>query len=99
MREIRQRFDSENQVKFRSVQQETLPYLGACINETLRMAPPQTNPGLQLVPEGGATICGEQIHKGCAVSASAFTMTHLRHTFARPTESRPERWLPPSDVG
>ncbi|KAF7194933.1 Cytochrome P450 monooxygenase [Pseudocercospora fuligena] len=97
-KEIRGRFGSTESIDFTGVQPTNLPYLDACIRESLRCLPPQTNPSLRVVPPGGATICGESVHAGCTVSVSSFAMTHLDRNFTRPIEFRPERWVARDDV-
>ena len=55
--EIRGAFNSDAEIDFHAV--TTLPYLQACINETLRAYPPTPSGLPQTVPAGGETICGQ----------------------------------------
>jgi cytochrome P450 len=55
--EIRSTFSSEADISFASL--APLPYLGAVIEEGLRMNPPFSSSSQHLVPTGGDTVCGE----------------------------------------
>lgn len=80
-----------SQLSFRTAQ--SLPYLNAVIDETLRLFP-QTGFGLpRVVPLGGATICGYHFPAGATVSMNAWAMHYDAANFPEPNKFRPERWL------
>ena len=54
--EVRQAFQSENDIDLESVNE--LEYLGACIQEALRLYPPSPTVSKRVVPEGGGRVCG-----------------------------------------
>lgn len=70
-----------------------LPYLRACIDESLRRSPP-TSFGLpRRTPPEGAPIMGDYIPGETSVSISAYVAHHDPKVFPEPEEYRPERWL------
>ena len=78
-------------LSFRTAQ--SLPYLNAIIDETLRLFP-QTGFGLpRVVPLGGATICGYHFPSGCTVSMNAWAMHYNNAFFPEAEKFKPERWL------
>ena len=60
--EIRSSFPSEDSIKVNSINK--LPYLTACINESLRMGPPVVIGLPRIIPKGGAMICGRLVPEG-----------------------------------
>ena len=60
--EVRTIFSSESDITFSSVQR--LPYMLACLNETLRMYPPVPSGLPRCVPTGGAVIAEHVIPEG-----------------------------------
>jgi benzoate 4-monooxygenase len=60
-----------------------LPYLNAIISETLRYRPTSSFGLPRLVPEGGATICGEFFKGGTVLSVpsciSSFYIINVRY--------------------
>ncbi|CAK1368306.1 Pisatin demethylase [Cercospora beticola] len=78
-------------LSFRTAQ--SLPYLNAIIDETLRLFP-QTGFGLpRVVPQGGATICNRHFPSGATVSMNAWAMHYDAAFFSEPEKFIPERWL------
>lgn len=78
---------------------QKLPYLDACIKETLRYHP-ALGGQLQerLVPPGGATISGEWIPEGTIVSCCTWLVHRHKPTFGNDSDQfRPERWLEASE--
>ncbi|KAK2055849.1 putative cytochrome P450 [Colletotrichum caudatum] len=69
-----------------------LPFLNACIRETLRLLPPANGKTAQrTAPE--CTIAGFYIPAGTTVSADLYTIQRSPDNFADPSTFRPERWL------
>ncbi|KAI5358889.1 putative cytochrome P450 [Septoria linicola] len=80
-----------SQLSFRTAQ--SLPYLNAVIDETLRLFP-QTGFGLpRVVPVGGATICNYHFPAGSTVSMNAWAMHYNSAFFPDAQAFKPERWL------
>lgn len=70
-----------------------IPYLRACIDESLRLWPP-TGVGLpRETPKGGTTILGQHIPGGVTVSVPIFTTHRDPKAWHHPDEFLPERWL------
>ena len=75
---------------------EQLPYLTACINESMRLFPAIPGPFPRLVPPSGLVISGHYLPGGTIVSANALAV-HRSDYYGvwgdAPEEYRPERWL------
>ena len=71
---------------------QKLPYLNACINEALRLYPPQPSGLLRLTPPSGITIAGTYIPADVIVKAPHWTIARLDSAFDKPDEFIPERW-------
>ncbi|KAK8015778.1 hypothetical protein PG991_008666 [Apiospora marii] len=69
-----------------------LPFLNACIRETLRLLPPANGKTAQRTAPKG-TIAGLYIPAGTIVSADLYTIQRSPEYFADPATFRPERWL------
>ncbi|CAI7629538.1 unnamed protein product [Penicillium glandicola] len=73
---------------------ESLPYLGAVIEESLRLWAPGTQSLPRYVPNDGRIIDGYHIPGGAIVSAQSFTLHRLDETvFPNSWGFCPERWL------
>lgn len=70
-----------------------LPYLNACINESLRMWPPISMGLPRRTPPEGVTIMNEYIPGNTTVSMSAYVVHRNPRIFSNPDVYRPERWL------
>ncbi|KAH9900496.1 cytochrome P450 [Xylariomycetidae sp. FL2044] len=68
-----------------------LPYLNACLKESLRLMPSVLT-GMPVVSPG-AMVDGVFIPKGVVCQSSSFAMARSQRNFHRPLEYRPERWL------
>jgi cytochrome P450 len=68
--EIRGKFASSPVMDFAAVAQ--LPYLQACIEETLRLYPPVPSGLPRMVPKGGMVIDGQFVHGNVGYSAPSF---------------------------
>lgn len=75
-----------------------IPYLAACLDETLRLMPP-VRFGLPRRTVGeGSIIRGHAIPGGVTVSASVQTMHRDEDLFRDASEWIPDRWIPDSDA-
>ncbi|KAL7793172.1 cytochrome P450 [Trichoderma ceciliae] len=91
-REIREAFAEENEINLKALRK--LPYLGAVLNEGLRLCPPIPWVLPRRVPEGGDTVCGTWLPGGTPVSIQAYAMNRDPTRFHSATSFVPERWLP-----
>ena len=71
-----------------------IPYLRACIDETLRLDPPVRFGLPRRTTVGGATITGHFIPAGVTVSSSVHTLHRDETLFHKAREWVPERWIP-----
>lgn len=70
-----------------------MPFLRACLDESLRLWPPTSHGLPRLTPSEGVNISGEWIPGGVTVSMSAFVVHRDPEIFPEPEEFRPDRWL------
>ncbi|KAK7715681.1 hypothetical protein SLS63_011357 [Diaporthe eres] len=70
-----------------------LPYLRACLDESLRLSPPVAFGLNRKTPEAGMYIDGHWIAGGTTVAVPAYTAHRNPDIFDEPEEFRPERWL------
>jgi hypothetical protein len=70
----------------------SLPYLYACLEESLRLLP-GNNTGLPRISPG-AVVDGKYIPKGTYVQTSIFAFSRSSRYFHEPLQYRPQRWLP-----
>ena len=70
-----------------------LPYLRACIDEALRLTPPNPSHLPRLVTNHGISIDGEWLPPGVTVGTCAYAMNRNPINFSRPSSYIPERWL------
>ncbi|KAL9105820.1 MAG: hypothetical protein Q9227_009076 [Pyrenula ochraceoflavens] len=90
--EIRNSFQHESEICAQKV--TTLSYLGAVIEEGLRLCPPVALGMPRVVPDGGAAISGHRLPGGIYVSASGYSSNRSSINFPdRPSVFDPSRWL------
>ena len=70
-----------------------LPYLRACLDESLRIFPPISHGLNRETPEEGSEIAGEYIPGGTTVNVSSFIAHRDPNIFPDPETYDPERWL------
>ncbi|KAL4937743.1 cytochrome P450 [Aspergillus oleicola] len=70
-----------------------LRLLNACMNESLRLAPPFVGTLPRQVPICGVSICGQFVPGGTTVGIHNWSITHSRRFWRDPELFRPERWL------
>ncbi|RYO45199.1 hypothetical protein AA0113_g10495 [Alternaria arborescens] len=88
--EIRSTFTSEADITGERLAR--LPFLNACIRETLRLLPPANGKTAQRTAPS-CTIAGTYIPAGTIVSADLYTIQRSPQYFNDPASFRPERWL------
>ncbi|KAK1523968.1 benzoate 4-monooxygenase cytochrome P450 [Colletotrichum costaricense] len=88
--EIRSTFASDEEIT--GARLGRLPFLNACIRETLRLLPPANGKTAQRTAPS-CTIDGVHIPAGTTVSADLYTIQRSPEYFADPANFRPERWL------
>lgn len=71
----------------------TLPYLRACIEESLRLRPASSMGLPRVVPAGGRTIAGQFVAEGVTVSVPTYTLLRDPVAFNDPETYSPDRWL------
>lgn len=70
-----------------------LPYLKACIEESLRLSPPLPRGLERITPPEGAKIMGEFIPGNVGVSVPTYVAHRDPQLFPNPEAFIPERWL------
>ena len=70
-----------------------LPYLRACIEESLRVRPPSSFGLPREVPAGGRMIAGRFVEGGVTVSVPTYSLLRDPEAFEEPEKYIPERWL------
>ncbi|KAI1264458.1 cytochrome P450 [Xylariaceae sp. FL1019] len=88
-REIRTAFDIYDEITADSL--ASIPYLNACIHETLRVHVPGATGGPRISP--GAVVDGIYVPKGVVCQVSLFTIARHPQNFHDPLSFRPARWL------
>ncbi|KAL3460959.1 cytochrome P450 [Aspergillus heterothallicus] len=78
---------------------KSLPYLKACIEESLRLSPPLARGLERVTPPEGATIMGEIIPGNVGVSVPAYVAHRDPELFPEPEAFRPERWIEGDNIG
>lgn len=81
---------SQEVAKYANV--KNLPYLHACINESLRLLPPVAFGLNRMTPPEGLMIDGNWIPGGTLVGVPAYT-AHRSPLFSNSEQYQPERWL------
>ena len=71
-----------------------LPYLQACIKESLRLHPPISMDLPRLVPPGGLILCDRHVPEGTSVGMSPYIVHRQVEAFGEDAGVfRPERWI------
>lgn len=85
--------ESKEDLVATNVQESKLPYLRACIDEALRVAPPVPAHVPREVLPGGALIDGKFFPGGTIVGVSAYAIHHNEEYYPDPFTYSPERWI------
>lgn len=72
-----------------------LPYLRACLDESLRLTPPNTLGVPRLTPPQSMSIAGHWIPGNTTVHCSTYSLHRNEIIFPEPEVFKPERWLLP----
>jgi cytochrome P450 len=91
VKEIRTSFKSESEIT--SAACANLKYLLAVLNEALRFYPPVPGALPRQVPHHGATVDGQPVPPGTAVSVYTWAANYSPSNFFAPKKFAPERWL------
>ncbi|KAI9035235.1 cytochrome P450 [Aspergillus affinis] len=70
-----------------------LPYLRACLDESLRIFPPTSHGLPRETPPEGMEILGQWVPGNTSVSMSAYVAHHDERAFPKSDQYIPERWL------
>jgi benzoate 4-monooxygenase len=70
-----------------------LPYLRACMEDSLGCKPASTMGLPRVVPEGGRTIAGKFIKAGVIVSVPTYSILRNPEAFKQPETFNPDRWI------
>jgi cytochrome P450 len=90
--EIHSAFGNVEEIRY-AAKLAGLPYLRACIDETLRMSPPVPGILARRVLPGGAEIDGDTYPAGTVVGTGAYALHHNEKIFKKPFSFIPERWI------
>ena len=95
MQKLRAELDSANLSELPTwAETNVLPYLSACIKESMRLYPAAGLILERIVPKGGAEIAGQWIPGGTIVGCNAWVIHRRKEVFGDDIESfQPERWL------
>lgn len=94
--EVRDAFSEVSQI--RGSKLANLPYLSACLDETMRLCPPKPSSLPREVIKGGMVIDGEVIPEGIEVGTPIYVLHHDPDIYPDPWTWKPERWLEHSEM-
>lgn len=95
--EVRAAFKRPSDITFQAV--AALPYLQACIRETMRLYPPVATGVPRIIPAGGREIMGRWLPSATRASVHHYSASHSAANFRNPDSFIPERWMPESTAG
>ncbi|KAK4221765.1 cytochrome P450 [Podospora fimiseda] len=89
--EIRDTFPTYDDITHSKLQ--SLPYLNACISESLRLLQPSAISLIRSVPPNGAVISGYFVPAGTTVAVHGWSASRSEANWKRASDFLPERWL------
>jgi cytochrome P450 len=89
--EIVQQFQTEEEITWNKL--NSIRFLTAVIDETMRLYPPTPSTLQRRVPAVGATIAGKSIPPGTIVGVNHYVAHRSPRHFVNATEWTPKRWL------
>ena len=92
-REVRERFQSEEDIKISTVQD--LPYLNGVLSEGIRLAPPAAIGVPRVTPKGGATVAGRLVPGGTYVAVNQVPAFLSSSNFTNADKFEPDRFMTP----
>lgn len=92
-KEIRSRFRHANEINMKSTSKDSLPYLFAVIEETLRRDPATVGPAFARKTVEPTMIDGHLVPPGTRVGVHHYAAFHDTKNFHDPEGFVPERWL------
>ncbi|KAJ2086511.1 hypothetical protein IW138_005631 [Coemansia sp. RSA 986] len=92
VREVRSKFPREHTITYAQGKAE-LPYIDACIYESMRIRPVSGVFLPRIVPEGGATFQGHFLPAGTEIAVNVAGANHHKETWEEPRKFMPERFL------
>ena len=90
--EVRSTFSTVADIRTRPLLNKCI-YLRACIDESMRMAPPVSSSPFREVEDGGITVDGYYLPSGCDVGTGIYAIHHNSAYYPDPFVFEPERWL------
>ncbi|RYP44053.1 hypothetical protein DL768_009447 [Monosporascus sp. mg162] len=90
-REVRDKFASDDEITLLSV--NDLPYMLACLNESLRLYPPVAVGNPRQVPRGGASVLGKFIPENTVVAVWHWAISRDPNFWSEPHTFHPERFM------
>jgi cytochrome P450 len=97
--DIRATFSSIDEIRHASLSPSSLPYLRACLDETMRLAPPVPAHIPREVLSSGAVIDGRFYPAGTVVGICTYALHHNADYFPDPFRFYPERWIVDTSKG
>ncbi|CAK7211410.1 hypothetical protein SCUCBS95973_001105 [Sporothrix curviconia] len=97
--EVRGAFASAEDITLLTATATTIPYVLACLNESLRRYPPAGVGLPRLTPKGGAMIAGVFVPGNTAVACWQLAMNHNAAYWDDPFKFEPERFLDGAKYG
>ncbi|GFF57341.1 toxin biosynthesis cytochrome P450 monooxygenase, putative [Aspergillus udagawae] len=89
--EIHAAFQHESDISMRALQ--SLEYLNAVLQESMRVYPPVPCTFPRTTPRGGAMVCGRFVPAGYIIGVNQLAAMTSAQNFARPLQFALERWL------
>lgn len=89
--EVRGAFERPSDITFQAA--AALPYLQACIRETMRLYPPVAVGVPRVIPAGGREIMGRWLPAGTRASVHHYAASRSAANFRHPDSFIPERWM------